>query len=93
MDRMTSSFTLSGQKMGSFPQMRFCSIDFRGRKCWTGKPKQSTQTFDQNTSIVNRSGQVSARVLPKPGFCLGTGRSWPQQQECGFSSSQLQMFS
>ena len=31
-----------------------------------GKPKQRSQVFDQNTSIVNRFGNGSVRVLRKP---------------------------
>jgi len=45
--------------------MRFCAIHFGGGKGWTGKPKQSSQPFDQNTGIVDRFGNLSVSMLRK----------------------------
>ena len=45
--------------------MGFGAIHFGGRRGWSGKPKQSSQPFDQNTSIVDRFGNPSVSMLRK----------------------------
>ena len=45
--------------------MGFGAIHFGGRKGWTGKPKQSSQPFDQHTSIMDRFGNASGSMLRK----------------------------
>ena len=45
--------------------MGFGAIHFGSGKGRAGKPKQSSQTFDQNTSIMDRFGQLSVSMLRK----------------------------
>ena len=45
--------------------MGFGAIHFGGGKDWTGKPKQSSQPFDQHTSIMDRFGNVPVSMLRK----------------------------
>ena len=45
--------------------MRFGAIHFGGGKGWSGKPKQSSQPFDQHTSIMDRFGDFPVSMPRK----------------------------